>query len=748
MNLIPQALTPSLCDEDLSESEQQDILHLQQEILAAVAQNLDHLTVIRQVCLLEEQLLPDAVASVMLLDEQKLLQLYVAPSIPAEAAARLRSLRPGPHAGSCGNAVYRGEAVFVSNTRSDPRWQELRPLALDFGLMACWSMPIRGAGQQVLGTFALSSFVGREPGAFHRKILEIGASIIGIVLERQRQEQTLSLLGKVFESSNQAIMLTDSQAGILEVNRAFSDMTGYSAAEVKGRRPSLLSSGRHDRAFYQNMWRSLQERGYWQGEVWNRRKNGEVYPEWLSITAIREAGQITNYVSFFFDISEQKATQARLEFLTCHDPLTELPNRLIVQEQLSQAMVSSARRQLQAALLYLDLDEFRTINASLGQAVGDQLLRAVGERLRQLLGEQYPLGRLDSDEFAIVLAGVEELDQPAELAEQIIQAFLKPFVIAGHELICTLSIGIALYPEDGEDGDSLLKKADSAMSHAKQDGRNTFRFYSESMNRDAAAHLQLRTGLRRALAQGELFLEYQPQVELVSGRVIGAEALVRWQHPQLGRIAPADFIGVAEQSGLIVPLGEWVLQQACVQAAAWQRAGHPLVVAVNLSGVQFKRGDLVDSVAAALLEYELDPALLELELTETILIEGTEHVLDNLQRLKALGVQLSIDDFGTGYSSLAYLSRLPVDKLKIDQSFVRSLRQVPANATIVRMVVQMARSLGIRSIAEGVEDAQARDFLLANQCDEGQGYWFSRPLAAASLSALLEAGGGHLPPLA
>lgn len=745
MKLIPQALTPSLCDQDLSESEQQEILHLQQQILAAVAQNFDHLAVIRQVCLLEEQLLPDAVASVMLLDEQKLLQLYVAPSVPAEAAVRLNNLRPGPHAGSCGNAVYRGEAVFVSNTHHDPRWRELRPLALDFGLMACWSMPIRSAGQQILGTFALSSFIGREPGAFHRKILEIGASIIGIVLERQRQEQTLSLLGKVFESSNQAIMLTDSQAGILEVNRAFSDMTGYSAAEVKGRRPSLLSSGRHDRTFYQNMWRSLQERGYWQGEVWNRRKSGEVYPEWLSITAIREAGQITNYVSFFFDISEQKATQARLEFLTCHDPLTELPNRLIVQEQLSQAMVSSARRQLQAALLYLDLDDFRSINASLGQAVGDQLLRAVAMRLCQLLGEQCPLGRLDSDEFAIVLAGVKDLDQPAELAEQIIQAFLKPFVIAGHELICTLSIGIALYPEDGEDSDSLLKKADSAMSHAKQDGRNTFRFYSESMNRDAAAHLQLRTGLRRALAQNELFLEYQPQVELMSGRVIGVEALVRWQHPQLGRIAPADFIGVAEQSGLIVPLGEWVLQQACAQAAAWQRAGQPLVVAVNLSGVQFKRGDLVDCVAAALLEHGLDPALLELELTETILIEGTEHVLNNLQRLKALGVQLSIDDFGTGYSSLAYLSRLPVDKLKIDQSFVRSLREVPANATIVRMVVQMARSLGIRSIAEGVEDAQARDFLLANQCDEAQGYWFSRPLPAETLTQLLQRAGHQLP---
>lgn len=745
MKLIPQALTPSLCDQDLSESEQQEILHLQQQILAAVAQNFDHLAVIRQVCLLEEQLLPDAVASVMLLDEQKLLQLYVAPSVPAEAAVRLNNLRPGPHAGSCGNAVYRGEAVFVSNTHHDPRWRELRPLALDFGLMACWSMPIRSAGQQILGTFALSSFIGREPGAFHRKILEIGASIIGIVLERQRQEQTLSLLGKVFESSNQAIMLTDSQAGILEVNRAFSDMTGYSAAEVKGRRPSLLSSGRHDRTFYQNMWRSLQERGYWQGEVWNRRKSGEVYPEWLSITAIREAGQITNYVSFFFDISEQKATQARLEFLTCHDPLTELPNRLIVQEQLSQAMVSSARRQLQAALLYLDLDDFRSINASLGQAVGDQLLRAVAMRLCQLLGEQCPLGRLDSDEFAIVLAGVKDLDQPAELAEQIIQAFLKPFVIAGHELICTLSIGIALYPEDGEDSDSLLKKADSAMSHAKQDGRNTFRFYSESMNRDAAAHLQLRTGLRRALAQNELFLEYQPQVELMSGRVIGVEALVRWQHPQLGRIAPADFIGVAEQSGLIVPLGEWVLQQACAQAAAWQRAGQSLVVAVNLSGVQFKRGDLVDCVAAALLEHGLDPALLELELTETILIEGTEHVLNNLQRLKALGVQLSIDDFGTGYSSLAYLSRLPVDKLKIDQSFVRSLREVPANATIVRMVVQMARSLGIRSIAEGVEDAQARDFLLANQCDEAQGYWFSRPLPAETLTQLLQRAGQQLP---
>lgn len=726
--------------EGLSATEQQEILQLQQEILTAVARNQEHMEVLCKICQLEEQLVSDSVATVMLLDERYQLNVYAAPSLSAEEARRLNGLRPGPHAGSCGNAIYRREPVFVSDIQTDRRWDDLRALALDIGLMACWSVPIWGAGGRLLGTFALSSFAAREPTVFHRKILEIGAAIIGIVLERQRQTESLHLLGKVFESSNQAIMVTDRQMRILSVNRAFTVMTGYLQREVQNRHPDMLTSDRHDRLFYRTLWRTLLRRGYWQGEMWSRRKNGEVFPEWLSVTAVRENGVISHFVSFFFDISEQKATEARLVFLTGHDLLTGLPNRLILRTRLVQAMMQAERRFQRTALLYIDMDGFKTVNASFGEVVGDEVLRVVANRLAERLSGDALLARLDSDEFAIVMPSVSDPQQPAHLAEQILADFVRPFSVSGHEVDCTLSIGIALYPEDGEDGDSLLKKASSAMEHAKQAGRNTFHFYAESMNNNSAELLLLRNSLRQAIARGEFFLEYQPQVDLLSGQIIGAEALVRWQHPERGRIGPVVFIPLAEQCGVIVPLGEWVLQEACRQGAIWQKQGYgPLVMAVNLSSVQFKRGNLEQSVTQALVLSELPANLLELELTESILIEDTDNVLATVQRLKSLGIKLSIDDFGTGYSSLAYLTRLAVDKLKIDQSFVRSMVDVPANAAIIRAIIQMAHSLGLKAIAEGVEDDPARQFLLANHCDEAQGYWFSKPLAAEAFAELLEA---------
>ena len=441
--------------------------------------------------------------------------------------------------------------------------------------------------------------------------------------------------------------------------------------------------------------------------------------------------------AFFFDISEQKATEARLAFLTGHDVLTGFPNRLILRSRLLQSMQQAEYPYQRTALLYIDMDGFKTVNASYGEVIGDEVLRTAAHRLQGHLTGEALLARLDSDEFAIVLPNVMDPQQPARLAEQLLADFIQPFQVVGHEISCTLSIGIALYPEDGEEVDALLKKASSAMEHAKEAGRNTFHFYADSMSVDSA-DLLLRNSLRQALARGEFFLEYQPQVDLVSGKVIGAEALVRWHHPERGRIGPVVFIPLAEQCGVIIPLGEWVLQEACRQAALWQQQGYgPLVMAVNLSSVQFKRGNLEQSVEQALSCSALPPHLLELELTESILIEDTENVLATVARLKSLGIKLSIDDFGTGYSSLAYLTRMAVDKLKIDQSFVRSMADVPANTAIIRAVIQMAHSLGLKAIAEGVEDDQARQFLLLNHCDEAQGYWFSKPLSAEAFAAFL-----------
>lgn len=727
----------------LTAAEQLEILQLQHEILATVVQSREYMDVLCQICRLEERLLPDSVASVMLLDEQQRLNILAAPSISSEVAARFNGLCPGPYAGSCGNAVYRRGGIFVSNTLIDPRWKDLRPLAQELGILSCWSVPIWGLQGRLLGTFALSSFVHREPSIFHRKALEIAAAIVGVVLDRQFQTEHLNLLGKVFEGSNQAIMITGRRAHIQSVNQAFVRMTGYQTIEVQGRRPNtqLLISDRHGPAFYSSLWRTLLRRNYWQGEIWIRRKNQEVFPAWLSLTLVR-AGQeqeITHVVGFFFDISEQKATEERLAFLTGHDVLTGLPNRLILRTGLSQILMQAERRHHRVALLYLDLDGFKSINASFGELGGDELLRMASHRIADLLDDGVTLARLDSDEFAIVLPTVTDLQQVSALAERVLNSFVQPFQIFGTELDCTLSVGIALYPEDALDQDSLLKSARNAMEHAKRAGRNTYHFYAEFMNTHTDESLILRNSLRQALARGEFFLEYQPQIDLVSGRIIGAEALVRWMHPERGRIGPVTFIELAEQCGVIIPLGEWVLQEACRQGAIWHQQGYSLVIAVNLSSVQFKRGNLEHSVVQALSASGLPAHLLELELTESILIENTTGVLNTVQRLKSLGIKLSIDDFGTGYSSLAYLTRLAVDKLKVDQSFVRFMTEVPANAAIIRAIIQMAHSLGLKAIAEGVENDRARQFLLANHCDEAQGYWFSKPVSAQDFVALLEA---------
>ena len=721
----------------LSHAEQQDILQLQQAILESVAQGHDPLDIINEVCRLEERLLPNAVGSVMLLDDQGRLNVYAAPSVPAEGIARLQQLCPGPHAGSCGNALYQQQPVFVSDTLMDPRWADLRDLAIDFNLKACWSMPIRRAGQEIIGTFALSSFESRSPSDFHLKLLEIGASIIGIVLERRREADNLRLMGKVFENSNEGILVADAQARIVSVNPAFTAMTGYTRAEVLGQTPKLLASGRHDSAFYQAMWTSLSQQGHWHGEIWNRRKNGEVFPEWLSLSAVHDqSGQLTHYVGLFFDISERKAAEARAEYLIHHDPLTDLPNRQRAKLRLNEAIAQATnQREECVALLYIDLDNFKTINDSLGQATGDQLLKAAASRMLTQMGNNDMLARHGADEFLLMVPHVRELHSLTERAQALLAAFATPLLVADQALHTTLSIGMALAPDDGSDYDALLQNAEAAMRAAKEAGRNTFRFFTGQHGSHAAEQLLIRNGLHNALLRNEFILHYQPQLDLTTGRIVGAEALVRWLHPEQGMVPPGKFIPVAEESGLIVPIGEWVLYEACRQLAQWRAEGlGELVVAVNLSGVEFKRGNLVDSVTHTLARTGLPPTCLELELTESMLMHDVENVISTLQRLKALGVRLSIDDFGTGYSCLSYLTRFDVDTLKIDQSFVRQLHQGDEHAAIIRAVIQMAHSLNLATIAEGVEDAEVLAFLRAHACDQAQGYFFSRPLPAETFA--------------
>lgn len=432
------------------------------------------------------------------------------------------------------------------------------------------------------------------------------------------------------------------------------------------------------------------------------------------------------------DISERKAAEERAQFLSYHDALTGLPNRSLVHDRLRQAVGAAEQAGTKIALLVVDLDRFKTINDSLGHSIGDRLLVEVARRLKASTRDTDTVCRQGGDEFLILLPGLADADASIGHLARLTDSLVEPFCIDGVDLDTTVSVGVSVYPDDGTDLETLLKKADTAMYRAKGAGRNTYRFYNEEMNDEADEWLSLHLDLRRALDAGQFVLHYQPQIELASGRLVGAEALLRWNHPLKGLVPPGRFIPVAEESGLIVPIGDWVLRDACREAASWQRAGmRDVVVAVNLSALQFKRGDIEKSVTRALDESGLDPALLELELTESILIQDTETVLATVIRLKHMGVRLSIDDFGTGYSSLAYLKRFKVDKLKIDQSFIRDLATDFDDAAIVRAVVQMARSLGLRTIAEGVEDQGVLDHLRIFRCDEAQGYFFSRPVPAA-----------------
>ena len=470
----------------------------------------------------------------------------------------------------------------------------------------------------------------------------------------------------------------------------------------------------------------------------HRHKDGHDVPVEVFLQLIRLEGQDPRFVGMVNDISERQTAQKRIEFLAYHDALTGLPNRLLAKDHMEQAIHLAERENSKVALFFIDLDKFKTINDSLGHAIGDGLLKGVSIRLRECLRDIDTLSRQGGDEFLIVLNNARDTESVAVVAEKILGRMAKPFVINDHELSISLSIGIAVYPDDGKDFDTLLKQSDTAMYQAKESGRNTHRFHTEKMNFDAIEHLRMRNGLRQALEHGEFVLHYQPQISLATDAVIGAEALIRWHHPELGMVPPGRFISIAEDSGLIVPIGEWVLREACRQAVAWHKAGLPeLLIAVNLSAVQFKRGDVEKGVTQALAESGMNPALLELELTESILIEDTEKVLATVRRLKSLGVKLSIDDFGTGYSSLSYLKRFNVDKLKIDQSFVRDMVDNPNDAAIVSAIIQMAKNLNLTTVAEGVEDERQLALLRLQHCDEVQGYHFARPMPADEFATFI-----------
>jgi diguanylate cyclase (GGDEF)-like protein/PAS domain S-box-containing protein len=551
---------------------------------------------------------------------------------------------------------------------------------------------------------------------------------------RENRER-LRQAAAVFDCTREGVLVTDAQGLIVHVNRAFIEITGYQCEDVMGHQPSLFKSGRHSASYPRAMFQTLERDGEWSGEIWNRRKSGEIYPQWQTIRVIRDdQGQISHYVAVFSDISAIKHSEHELAHLAHHDPLTDLPNRLLFTDRAEQALASAQAHKRGCALLLLDLDHFKIINDSLGHNVGDQLLKTVGERLQGLFGPGVTLARLGGDEFAVLAESCPQLVQAAALAQRILDAMKEPFIFDGHQLFISASIGISLFPSDALSAEQLLRNADSALFKAKSAGREGYALYTEELTAHAQHRVEMAGELRRALEQQELRVYYQPVHELQNSRLIGVEALVRWQHPERGLVPPGDFIPIAERTGLIADIDAWVMDQACRQMCQWLADGAPLTfLAVNVSSRLFARRELYDQVAKVLHDTGLDPAFLELEVTESAVMEDPEVALEQMHRLRELGLRLAIDDFGTGYSSLLRLKRLPVQKLKIDQGFVAGLPWDEDDAAIVRVVIALAQSMGMQVHAEGIEQVDQARFLLDQQCDLGQGYWFGRPMPASEL---------------
>ena len=598
----------------------------------------------------------------------------------------------------------------------------------------------RRSGSQVYEAKVMQADGACRDVVFHKAAYgdpgEAGAGLIGVMLditERKKMEIRLQQAATVFDSSAEGITITAPDGTIIAVNRAFTEITGYSEAEVIGRNPRILQSGRQETSLYVAMWQTLRSRGRWQGELWNRRKDGQEFLESLTISAVKDAdGRVTHYVGVFSDTTALRKAHDQLDHQAHHDPLTGLPNRLLLTDRLRKALQRAHRDRTGLAVLFIDLDRFKNINDTLGHQAGDRVLCEVALRLERLMRESDTVGRLGGDEFLIVIEDIVDPTVASMIADKILTALQASPVTVEHEFFVGASIGISVFPQDGEDGDTLMKNADVAMYRAKERGRNAYEFFTKDLTRSSLARLQMETDLRRAIEREELRVYLQPQFSLTTGKVVGAEALLRWQRSEQGLVPPGDFIKLAEESGLIVPIGEWVQRTAGCQWAAWVAAGlNPGVLSVNVSGVEFARGRIEETARKTLANSHLPAQFLELEITESAIMSHAESSLQVLDNLRAMGIRLVIDDFGTGYSSLAYLKRLPLNKLKVDQSFVRGLPGDTEDCAISRAVIALAHSLQLTVIAEGVETEAQRDFLIREGCDEMQGYLLSKPIPFA-----------------
>lgn len=605
----------------------------------------------------------------------------------------------------------------------------------------------RRSGEPYLVEYRLQMHDGnikhlRERGKFYLDESGEPVRAIGTVIDiTQLKLATDKLIHAttVLNQTGEGVMVADTEGNLVDVNPAFERITGYLRDEVIGRNPRFLKSGRHEPRYYRKMWRSILRHGHWRGEVWSRRKNGELFAELLRINTIKDSnGKVTGYVGISSDITERKNSEERLNFLAYHDTLTGLPNRILLNERLEQSLLRAQRRQEKLAVIFIDLDHFKKVNDSLGHLAGDELLIQMGERLPQPLRAFDLVARISGDEFAVVMEDIGHIDNVINVVEKLMVVFEIPFWVASTQVNMTASLGISIYPQDGTTAEELLRNADSAMYQSKDLGRSTYNFYTSELTEKATEHLFLDNALRGALDREEFSLVYQPQVKLATAKIIGLEVLLRWHHDELGPMSPSKFIPIAETSGQIREIGAWVLETSCRQAVRWLDKGLKFGrIAVNVSGVQFRTGDFVTIVKSILERTRMPPQMLELEVTESFVMEHKSSVVGQLMELQALGIEIAIDDFGTGYSSLSYLKRLPVNKLKIDKTFIDEVPDNANDVAITEAVIVMSRAIGLGSLAEGIETEEQNQALIAKGCQFGQGYLFSRPLPAELVEKLL-----------
>lgn len=612
-------------------------------------------------------------------------------------------------------------------------------MLIQMGIESYFGAPLLDSYEKMIGIVAIMSTQPMQQQSWAAPVFGLFANRIAAVIAQKPLEKELQLAASVFDNSVEAIFIADETGALLRANPAFTKITGYSLEEVLGRNSSYWKSGLHDQFFFQELWDSLLNKGFWEGEIVNRKKSGELYTSWQTITTVKdETDKPYQFINIFNDITERKKSDEKIFQLAHFDAITGLPNRTSLQTHLKTALQRAKRHNHKLAVLFLDVDNFKLINDSLGHAAGDQLLKKIAERLTAVIRTEDFVARLGGDEFTIVLSDTHANEDPGIVAEKILQCVSETIKIEKMEFTINVSIGISAYPDDGKTVSSLLKNADSAMYRAKANGKNNFQFFTEEMHQHAIHRLHLERAIRSAIINNEFTLHYQPQIAIESGAIVACEALIRWGQADGSYISPAEFIPVAEDSGLIIPIGEWVLKTALMQQQQWAEQGLPPIrVAVNISGRQLLGQDLYKIISEMIKKLNITPRYLELELTESILMENTENTIDTLLKLRELGVHLSIDDFGTGFSSMSYLKRLPINKLKIDQSFVQDLDENNDDSAIAIAIIAMSHSLNLSVIAEGVETQKQFEFLKKHQCDEVQGYYFSRPVTAVELAEQL-----------